>query len=127
MISCNPENNDVNDIKLVMNEQETAWNNGDIEGFMNGYWKSDSLMFIGKNGIKYGWQTTLDNYKNSYPDKETMGKLNFEILKLDVQESSAYMLGKWKILRIKDEIGGYFTLYWKKINGKWLITIDHTS
>lgn len=127
MISCNPENNDVNDIKLVMNEQEAAWNNGDIEGFMNGYWKSDSLMFIGKNGIKYGWQTTLDNYKNSYPDKETMGKLNFEILKLDVQESSAYMLGKWKLLRIKDEIGGYFTLYWKKINGKWLITIDHTS
>lgn len=127
MISCNSENNDANDIKLVMNEQETAWNNGDIEGFMNGYWKSDSLMFIGKNGIKYGWQTTLDNYKNSYPDKETMGKLNFEILKLDVQESSAYMLGKWKLLRIKDEIGGYFTLYWKKINGKWLITIDHTS
>lgn len=127
MISCNSGNNDIIKIKEVMNRQETAWNNGDIEGFMDGYWKSDSLMFIGKNGIKYGWQTTLDNYKNSYPDKESMGKLHFEILKLEIENSTAYMLGKWKLVREEDEPNGYFTLYWKKIDKKWLITIDHTS
>lgn len=127
MISCNSGNNDIIKIKEVMNRQETAWNNGDIEGFMDGYWKSDSLMFIGKNGIKYGWQTTLDNYKKSYPDKESMGELHFEILKLEVENSTAYMLGKWKLVREEDEPNGYFTLYWKKIYEKWLITIDHTS
>ncbi len=127
MISCNSGINDIIKIKEVMNRQETAWNNGDIEGFMDGYWKSDSLMFIGKNGIKYGWQTTLDNYKNSYPDKESMGELQFEILKLEVENATAYMLGKWKLVREEDEPNGYFTLYWKEIDEKWLITIDHTS
>src|SRR5690606_40403736 len=56
----------------VMSQQEQDWNNGDIDAFMKGYWRSDSLMFVGKNGIKYGWQTTLENYKKSYPDKSTM-------------------------------------------------------
>ena len=125
-MACNQDEDSL-EIKKVMSLQEEAWNNGDIEQFMEGYWKSDSLMFIGKNGIKYGWQTTLDNYKASYPDKEAMGKLNFEIIKLEVNGSSAYMLGEWKLLRKEDTPNGYFTLYWKKIEGKWVITIDHTS
>ncbi len=124
---ANAQNNDVKEIEKVMAMQESAWNEGSIEAFMNGYWKSDSLMFIGKNGIKYGWQTTLDNYKTSYPDKKVMGQLAFEVLKLEVNGISAYMLGKWKLIREKDAPGGYFTLYWKKINGNWVITIDHTS
>ncbi|TXB65347.1 nuclear transport factor 2 family protein [Vicingus serpentipes] len=126
IMACNHDEDSL-EIKKVMSLQEEAWNNGDIEQFMEGYWKSDSLMFIGKNGIKYGWQTTLDNYKVSYPDKTAMGKLNFEIIKLEVNSSSAYMLGKWKLLRKEDTPNGYFTLYWKKIEGKWVITIDHTS
>jgi ketosteroid isomerase-like protein len=125
-MACNQDEDSL-EIKKVMSLQEEAWNNGDIEQFMEGYWKSDSLMFIGKNGIKYGWQTTLDNYKASYPDKEAMGKLNFEIIKLEVNGSSAYMLGKWKLLRKEDTPNGYFTLYWKNIEDKWVITIDHTS
>lgn len=125
-MACNQDEDSL-EIKKVMSLQEEAWNNGDIEQFMDGYWKSDSLMFIGKNGIKYGWQTTLDNYKASYPDKEAMGKLNFEIIKLEVNGSSAYMLGKWKLLRKEDTPNGYFTLYWKNIEDKWVITIDHTS
>ena len=111
----------------VMNQQEKDWNDGNIEGFMIGYWQSDSLMFIGKNGIKYGWQTTLDNYKKSYPDKAAMGKLKFEVLKLEINGNSAYMLGKWSLIRASDNPNGHFTLYWKKIDGNWAITIDHTS
>ncbi len=119
--------NDEQAIKAVMQMQEEAWNSGNIEQFMQGYWQSDSLMFIGKNGIKYGWQTTLDNYKSSYPDKAVMGKLQFEIIKLEVNTNTAYMLGKWNLVRETDNPNGYFTLYWKKIDDKWFITIDHTS
>lgn len=119
--------NDEQEILAVMNMQEQAWNSGDIEQFMQGYWQSDSLMFIGKNGIKYGWQTTLDNYKTSYPDKAAMGKLTFKIIKLEVNNDAAYMLGEWSLKRDSDNPGGYFTLYWKKINGNWVISIDHTS
>lgn len=127
MISCSNETNEKDSILDVMNQQEKDWSAGNIDGFMQGYWQSDSLMFIGKNGIKYGWQTTLDNYKKSYPDKAAMGKLEFEVLKLEVNGLSAYMLGKWTLIRDSDSPGGYFTLYWKKVNEKWVITIDHTS
>ena len=127
MISCNKNTLEDKAILEVMEMQEKAWSNGDVEAFMQGYWQSDSLMFIGKNGIKYGWQTTLDNYKKSYPDKAAMGKLEFEILKLEVNGNAAYMLGTWSLIREEDNPGGHFTLYWKKIDGSWVITIDHTS
>lgn len=127
MISCSTENNEKTSILEVMKQQEKDWSAGDIDGFMQGYWQSDSLMFIGKNGIKYGWQTTLENYKKSYPDKATMGKLEFEVLNLEVNNNTAYMLGKWSLIREADNPNGYFTLYWKKIDAKWVITIDHTS
>lgn len=128
LISCNNmKENDEQAIKAVMQMQEEAWNSGNIKQFMQGYWQSDSLMFIGKNGIKYSWQTTLDNYKTSYPDKAAMGKLRFEIIKLEINGESAYMLGKWNLVRETDNPNGYFTLYWKKIEGKWVISIDHTS
>ncbi|MGB0886474.1 MAG: YybH family protein [Vicingaceae bacterium] len=125
--SCNNNNTDKNAIMQVMNMQEKAWSNGNIDGFMEGYWQSDSLKFVGKNGIKYGWKTTLDNYKKSYPDKAAMGKLEFDIIQLEVNGSSAFMLGKWSLIRANDNPNGYFDLYWKKINGNWVITIDHTS
>jgi ketosteroid isomerase-like protein len=123
--SCN--NADRNEILEVMHQQEVAWNNGNIDGFMNGYWKSDSLKFVGKNGIKYGWQNTLENYKKSYPDKATMGTLKFDVIQLEVYGKSAFVLGKWQLKREKDTPNGYFTLFWKKINGHWVIVIDHTS
>src|ERR1044072_3173149 len=84
------------DIINLMKKQEAAWNNGDIEGFMKYYWKSDSLKFIGKSGITYGWQKTLDNYKKNYPDKATMGKLTFAIKSSEqLSESSVYIIGSW--------------------------------
>lgn len=117
-----------NAIRQVMNTQQEAWNRADIETFMEGYWKSDSLKFIGRNGITYGWQTTLDNYKKSYPTPDAMGKLTFTILSLDIlSETSAFMIGRWHLKRATDEPGGHFTLLWRKINGKWVIIADHTS
>ena len=117
-----------NAIRQVMNTQQEAWNRADIETFMEGYWKSDSLKFIGRNGITYGWQTTLDNYKKSYPTPDAMGKLTFTILTLDIlSETSAFMIGRWHLKRANDEPGGHFTLLWRKINGKWVIIADHTS
>lgn len=117
-----------NAIRQVMNTQQEAWNRADIETFMEGYWKSDSMKFIGRNGITYGWQTTLDNYKKSYPTPDAMGKLTFTILSLDIlSETSAFMIGRWHLKRATDEPGGHFTLLWRKINGKWVIIADHTS
>lgn len=126
-MACTNPSTEKKAILKVMNQQEQDWNDGDIDAFMQGYWNSDSLQFVGKNGIKCGWKTTLENYKKSYPDKSTMGKLSFAIEKLEVENNSAFMLGKWNITRDGGNIGGYFTLYWRKIDGKWVIVLDHTS
>ncbi|MFL5764310.1 MAG: YybH family protein [Bacteroidia bacterium] len=115
-------------ITRLMAEQEKAWNKGDIDGFMVSYWHSDSLKFIGKKGITYGWKSTLDNYKKSYPDKVTMGILKFTNLSIEPQsDTSCYVIGQWHLQREKDEVGGYYTLLWKKIDGKWVIVADHSS
>ena len=108
--------------------QRTAWNNGDIDGFMQTYWKSDSLVFVGKTGPAYGWQKTIDHYKKAYPDKAAMGQLAFRIVQLNlIDGSNAFVLGAWDIKRAKDALGGYFTLWFRKINGEWKIICDHTS
>jgi hypothetical protein len=115
-------------IQLVLNNQEKSWNDGNLEAFMKGYWKSDSLMFVGKSGITYGWQKTLDNYKKGYPDTAAMGKLHFDILEMKpVSEDSYFIIGKWQLTRSIGNIGGYFSLLFRKINGEWLIICDHTS
>lgn len=108
--------------------QQIFWNKGDIDAFMQYYWKSDSLLFLGKSGPTYGWENTLNNYKKGYPDKATMGSLDFKILKIEKLSKTTYqVVGKWHLSRIEDEVGGYFTLLWKKISGQWLIVQDHTS
>src|SRR5450631_285796 len=70
-------------IESIMHEQQVDWNKGDIDGFMSSYWNDDSLKFIGKNGITYGWKSTLEHYKKSYPDKATMGELTFNIISVE--------------------------------------------
>jgi len=115
-------------IANLMYTQQKAWSRGDVEGFMQGYWKSDSLVFVGKTGPDYGWQTTLDHYKKRYPDKAAMGQLKFTLLQVKVLDATnAFVLGKWHLKRIKDELGGYYTLWFRKINGEWKIVCDHTS
>ena len=116
-----------NTITNNMRAQEKFWNDGDIKGFMSYYWNSDSLKFIGSKGITYGWQKTLDNYIKGYPTKEAMGTLTFKIIECQaLSETSAYVIGKWDLQKEK-AAGGYFTLLWKKINGRWVIVADHTS
>lgn len=111
----------------LMKKQELAWNAGDVEGFMKYYWKDDSLKFIGKSGITYGWQKTFDNYKKNYPDKTAMGKLTFVIKNNEqLSNTSVYIIGSWHLEKEK-AVGGYFTLLWKKIKGEWVIVVDHTS
>lgn len=115
-------------IRTVLNEQSAAWNRGDIEGYMSGYWHNDSLTFIGKKGITYGWQQTLDNYRKSYPGKAAMGQLQFDILQLK-QLSVRYcqVTGRWHLQRKAGDLEGYFTLLFEKKNGQWLIISDHSS
>jgi ketosteroid isomerase-like protein len=112
----------------VLKTQEQAWNRADIAGFMQGYWKSDSLLFVGKTTPVYGWQNTLDRYKRAYPDKAAMGKLTFDIMQVRLLDAdNAFVLGAWHLKREKDTPGGYFTLWFRKINGEWKIVVDHTS
>lgn len=119
---------DLHAIQKVMDAQQQAWNNADLESFMEGYWKSDSLKFVGSQGITYGWQKTLANYKKGYPTPEAMGKLTFTILTLEkLSDTSAFMIGRYHLKRTNDEPGGHFTLLWRKINGKWVIVTDHTG
>lgn len=112
----------------LLETQRTAWNKGDVDAFMQGYVKSDSLLFVGKSGPTYGWQKTLDNYKKGYPDKSAMGFLVFGIKKVDfLNPDLAFVLGSWNVKREKDELKGYFTLLIKKINGEWKVIADHSS
>lgn len=119
---------DKNEILTVLRNQQAAWNEGDIAAFMNGYWKSDSLKFIGKKGLTYGWQNTLDNYRKSYPDKKTMGILEFEIISVEgIGTEAALVIGKWSLKRDNDHPAGYFSLVWKRVGGEWVIVADHSS
>lgn len=122
------QHSDQEQVREIMAKQEAAWNRGDLEGFMEGYWKSDSLRFIGSRGLSYGWQTTLQNYKKSYPDSETMGKLKFTILSVEkLSKNNIYVIGKWSLTRKVGDLSGHYTLLWKKIHGKWVIVADHSS
>lgn len=115
-------------IRNVMNDQLDAWNKADINRFMQAYWKSDSLMFIGKEGITYGWEQTRQSYVKGYPDSAAMGKLNFTLL--HVKRLSVlyfHVVGKWQLTRTDGNLSGHFTLLFKKINNNWVIVSDHSS
>lgn len=112
-----------------MYNQVAAWNDGDIPRFMAGYWNNDSLMFIGKKGISYGWKTVLENYQTSYSSKEKMGVLDFSSINLNyLSADAAFVTGKWTIhYDGKPDVGGWFSLLFRKIDGNWVIVADHTS
>ena len=115
-------------IKNILTQQQDDWNNGDIDAFMEAYWKSDKLQFGGASGITWGWQQTLDGYKKRYPDKKAMGKLTFKIKDMTQHSRKVVSLtGSWELEREKDRPGGHFLLIWRKIKGEWKIVADHTS
>ncbi len=115
-------------IRKVLAKQQTCWNAGNIDCFMEGYWKSEDLVFIGKSGVTYGWEKTLENYKNSYPDTESMGTLTFEILLLEpLSEDFWSVIGKWSLERKEDNPRGHFSLLFRRFEDEWVIVSDHSS
>jgi hypothetical protein len=115
-------------IRKILNDQTKAWNYGNVEEFMRGYWKNDSLMFIGSNGINWGWQKTLENYKRRYPDTAAMGRLSFDIILIKkLSTEFYYVVGKWMLNRSIGDLSGYYNLLFKKIKGQWVIIADHSS
>jgi ketosteroid isomerase-like protein len=122
------QSKDEQQVKNILSDDVAAWNSGDINQFMQAYWQSDSLKFIGKNGITYGWQATLKNYKKNYPDTAAMGKLAFDLIEVkQLSPVYVYVIGKWQLTRSAGDLSGHFTLLFKKINGKWVIIADHSS
>lgn len=120
---------DKQQILAILNRQVADWNKGDITSFMNGYWESDSLMFVGKTGITYGYKRTYEGYMKRYPDRATMGTLKFTFLNFSFPgKDVAFVVGKFHLTRPeKGDLEGHYTLLWRKIKGKWVIVSDHTS
>ena len=117
-----------NEIRDILNAQTVSWNKGNLDEFMQGYWNNDSLMFIGKNGVTYGYTNTLNNYKKSYPDTAAMGRLAFDIVQVKKLSPDYYfVIGKWMLTRTAGNLQGHYTLVFKKIGGKWKIISDHSS
>jgi len=115
-------------IRNLLSNQTEAWNRGDIEAFMQPYWQSDSLMFIGKSGVVWGWENTLKNYKKGYPDTAAMGKLSFDIIQVKPLSKKYYsVVGKWMLKRSIGDLSGHYTLLLQKKNGRWVIVADHSS
>ena len=115
-------------IRKVMDDQVAAWNRGDIDGFMAGYWRSENLTFISGTNVTRGWQKTLDNYKKAYDTRAKMGVLTFSDLEFTMlSKDAAVVLGSWALKREKDDPRGRFTLTFRKFKEGWRIVMDHTS
>ncbi|MFC2133083.1 YybH family protein [Bacteroidota bacterium] len=118
----------VQDVLAVLKAQEKAWNEGNIEKYMEGYWNSDSLRFVSGGNVSYGWQTTLDRYKSGYPDNSAMGHLTFSDVDVTViSKDAAIVFGKWALERENDNPWGLYTLFFRKIDNDWKVVADHTS
>jgi len=139
LLSCNMNNPNTIDtivqdsleidaIKKILDTQKKCWNDGDIDGFMQGYWNSEKLIFTSLNHKPaYGWKNTLERYKNSYPTEYSMGEFRFEILDIEItSKKNAIVNGKWELMRVNDHPNGLFWLDFEKIDENWLITKDST-
>jgi len=117
-------------IRAVLTTQTAAWNRGDVAGFMDGYWRSDSLRFASGGTVQRGWQTTLDRYRRSYPDRAAMGTLTFSDLDVDmIAPDVALVFGHWALARdaAHPPASGLFTLNFRRFPAGWRIVSDHTS
>jgi len=115
-------------ITRVLNAQQAAWNLGDVNAFLEGYWHSPELTFSGSSGVSRGWDGVLARYKKNYPDRATMGQLDFSELEFHwLGPDAALVLGRWHLKRDKGDIGGVFSLVWQRFPEGWKIIHDHTS
>tara|TARA_R110002051_G_scaffold165130_2_gene235915 strand:- start:37561 stop:37992 length:432 start_codon:yes stop_codon:yes gene_type:complete len=128
LVSCATKNDyeaDKKEIKDILNQQQKNWSNNDLEGFMQGYWKSDSLHFYSGAQLKSGWQTTLDSYRKGYPDKSYSGTLKFEIAKIaPINNDAYYVMGEYHLTREVGNANGTFMIIFKRIDGEWKIIAD---
>lgn len=118
---------DQTQIRALLAGQQQAWNSGDLDGFMAGYWHSPQLRFASGGEVTFGWQQTLDRYRSHYRDKAAMGRLQFDIREVHLYDDHAVVFGHWQLYRQKDQPQGLFTLLLAKLDGNWYITADHTS
>ena len=115
-------------IRKLMAQQEAAWNEGDIDTFMEGYWNSENLVFVGGSGTSYGWEATRQGYHKRYPDRKTMGILSFTIIQMDrLGDNHARVLGRFHLSRSVGDASGTFTLLFYRFQTGWKIISDHTS
>jgi len=116
-------------IQRVLDDQAKAWNKGDLEGFMDGYWKSPDLTFSSGKDRTHGWDATLQRYRKRYQaEGREMGKLTFSEIQIEtLGPESAFVRGRWKVVNSKETLGGQFTLVFKKFPEGWRIIHDHTS
>jgi hypothetical protein len=127
LVGCSATEDPKVTIQQIMIKQSEAWNNKSLEGFMEPYWHSDSLRFMGKSGVTKGWQGTLERYQKNYTP-EKMGSLDFNDLHFDILSSeAAWVDGQWRLMYPDTIISGRFSLLWKRINGQWQIVADHSS
>lgn len=116
------------EIMSVLETQKAAWNAGDIDRFMDGYWQSPDLRFASGGTVTRGFQPTLDRYKQRYSGRAAMGRLDFtelEVVKLAVD--AAVVHGRWELTRESDAPSGLFTLVFRKLDGSWKIISDTTT
>ena len=119
---------ETSEINSLFTRQVEAWNEGNLEKFMQTYWNSEKLSFVGSRGPTYGWQATLESYKKGYPDKAAMGNLKFTILDVSkIDRKTVYVIGKFQVTREKGNLSGHFTVVIQKIKNEWLIVSDHSS
>lgn len=115
-------------VAAILDAQQRAWNDGDIRGYMNGYWESDSLLFTSGGSEQRGWNATYEKYRKSYPTRALMGILTFSNLEIHLLSPvSAWVFGRWELKRDDDHPAGLFTLVLRKLEGEWKIVHDHTS
>ncbi|MBD1395993.1 DUF4440 domain-containing protein [Pontibacter sp. JH31] len=118
------------EIRAVLEAQSACWSQGNLDCFMQDYWKSDSLLFVGKSGLTYGWQPTLDNYRKSYPDPSAMGKLSFDLKEMrPLSSETMLVVGKWHLQRDTKlgDLQGHFSIILKRFPEGWKIIADHSS
>lgn len=132
VLGVKAENNikekEIDKVNALLDKQVESWNKGNLKKFMDTYWKSEDLIFVGSKGVTYGWQRTFDNYKQNYPNKRSMGNLQFNILDIrKIDKRSIFVVGRFFLTRNAENVEGHFTLVIQKKGRKWLIVSDHSS